>query len=588
MAAGTLTLNRTLNETWTTRERLEKSLAGMREVRRPGEQEIFEIASLAQPNRTRYVMAFGNSGRGVKQRANKLYDGHAIRSFRYLSAGMYTGMSSPNRPWFEYGIADKDLQKYQPVKIWLSEVTKIVRQMLGGSNFYGAAKIGYSEISLFGTDACIMDEEYDWETGQAYPVCYPLTFGEYWIGLNHKLEPDRLIRQVNMTVRQIVKKFVADRHDPRQLNWNKVSIAVRNLWDNCNYESEVPVFHAIEPNDLWIPGRLDDKGKPWRSIKWEAGQGDRNTLLEEAGYHSQPFWAPRWEVKSSDVYGYGPGHDALTDIRVLQLQGKRKGEATDYAVKPPLLSPSNLRIKMQPGAVTYASQADMAAVKEVWKVDYRALTEIRNDQLDLRDVIDEATYARLFMLMSRLSESSAERTVPEIVAREEEKMTQLGPVIERVNDEKLTVSCDRAFDIAARNEMLPPPPPEMEGMPLELGFTSILAQAQKMIGLQQTDRATGFVGQVNAAFPGSGAGDNIDTDKLVSDYWERSGAPPEALRDPRDREKIRVQRSQAERAQAAAAQMPDLKAGAEGVKALAETPVQGGAASFFDKIINAS
>lgn len=68
---GTPRLNRSINERWTTRERLEKTLSGMREVRRPGEQEIFEIASLAQPNRTRQVMAFGNNGRGVKSRANK-------------------------------------------------------------------------------------------------------------------------------------------------------------------------------------------------------------------------------------------------------------------------------------------------------------------------------------------------------------------------------------------------------------------------------------------------------------------------------------------------------------------------------------
>lgn len=585
---GTLHRTRSLSETWTTRERLEKTLASMRKVRQPGEQEIFEIASLAQPNRTRHVMAFGNNGRGVTKRANKLHDGHAVRSFRYLNAGMYSGMSSPNRPWAQYGIEDKDLQNFQPVKIWLAQASRLVLQMLGASNFYAAAKIGYGEISLFGTDACIMDEEIDFETGEAYPVCYPLTFGEYWIGLNHKLEADRLIRYDSMTCRQVVKKFVANPLDPRETDWNKVSPAVQAMWDRGDYEAEVPVYHAIEPNDAWVPGRLDNRGKPWLSFKWEGGQGDKHVLLEEKGYRSQPFWAPRWEVRGSDVYGFGPGHDALADIRVLQLQAKRKGEATDYAVKPPLLSPSNLRIKMQPGAVTYASQADMAGVKEVWKVDYRAIGEIRQDQADLRDIIDEATYARLFMLISRLDSSSAERTVPEIVAREEEKITQLGPVIERVNNEKLAIALDRAFDIAAFNDRLPEPPQELESMPLELDFTSILAQAQKMIGLQQSERAVGFVGNVEKAFPGSGASDNINTDKLVIDYWDRAGAPPEALRDERERDGLRADRAQQQRAQAAAAQMPDLKAGAEGVKALAETPVAGGSASFFDKIINAS
>jgi hypothetical protein len=50
------------------------------------------------------------------------------------------------------------------------------------------------------------------------------------------------------------------------------------------------------------------------------------------------------------------------------------------------------------------------------------------------------------------------RNVEEIAARNEEKLTQLGPVIERVNNEKLQVAIERAFGIMQRMHLLPPSP----------------------------------------------------------------------------------------------------------------------------------
>jgi hypothetical protein len=54
-----------------------------------------------------------------------------------------------------------------------------------------------------------------------------------------------------------------------------------------------------------------------------------------------------------------------------------------------------------------------------------------------QDGVDRLAYADVFNAITNL-EGSADRTVPEINARLEEKMTQLGPVIERVNNEKLS------------------------------------------------------------------------------------------------------------------------------------------------------
>lgn len=583
---GTLSLSgRSLSPRQTTREYLEKRLAGMKERRQPREAEIVEIASLAQPFRTRFVNALATNGRNKRSKLNKLYDGHAIRSFRFLTGGMYSGLSSPNRPWFRFTLQDRDLMKFHPVKVWLAEVEKIIGTMLATSNFYSAAKLGYGEIGLFGTDACIMDEAVDFENGSVRPACFPQTFGEYWIACNSSLEPDTLIRETTMTVRQIVEKFVRDKADPTRGDWSKVTPAVLSAWDQGNYENEIVVYHAIEPNPEYIPGRFDAKGKPWRSVKWESGQGDKSTLLEVSGYNSQPFWAPRWEVTGTEDYGQGPGQDALPDMRTLQLQAKRKGEATDMAVKPPMMAPPGVKLKTAPGSITFAATPDQANVKAVFQSDYRAIEVIGRDAMDCRDAIDDSTYARLFMAISNM-EGSADRTVPEIAAREEEKLTQLGPVIERVNTEKLQVAVDRAFDIAARNNMLPPPPQELEGVALGLDFISILAQAQRMIGMQQTERALGFVGSLEQMIPGCGAGDNIDTDALVADYWDRSGAPAQGLKDSQLRDQERQQRQQQQQAERMAQMAPAAEKMASAAQTMAETPVNGGDRTLFDSLIS--
>lgn len=592
---GTLSVKAPVRNAWADRSEredkpvtwAEKQMAALKAQRQPYEADVVQIASLAQPNRSRFVVAMSGTNNAKASRSNNLYDGHAIRSFRYLTNGMYSGLSSPNRPWFRFKLPDDDLTKFYPVATWLADVQEIVSRMLATSNFYGAAKIGYSEIGVFGTDACIMGTALDHETGLVYPVCYPLTFGEYWLGLNAQLEPDRLMRQTQMTTRQMVQAFAVDRLNPRDVDWSKLSQPVVNAWDNGNYDTEHAVMQLIEPNDAFDPRRADAAGMPWRSIKWEPGASSRGEkLLEESGFNSQPFWAPRWEVTGSDVYGYGPGHDALSDMKVLQLQAKRKGEATDYAVKPPMKAPASVRIKWAPGSVTHVAQVDQAKVEPLWQTDYRAIEVIGRDQLQAREAIDEATYARLFMAISNL-EGSADRTVAEIAAREEEKLTQLGPVIERVNNEKLAVALDRAFDIAARNNMLPPPPEELYGMPVEVDFISILAQAQRMIGMQQTDRAIGFVGGLNQLTGSTAASENIDVDELVRDYWDRAGAPPKGLRDPKERDADR--QAQAQQAAAMrAAEMAKVAAPAAGAaKALAETPVAGGDSTLFDRLTGA-
>ena len=94
-------------------------------------------------------------------------------------------------------------------------------------------------------------------------------------------------------------------------------------------------------------------------------------------------------------------------------------------------------------------------------------------------------YNDLFRL---ILEGRSKVTASEIAAREEEKLLLIGPVLERLHDELLIPLIDRTFRLMLALDMLPPCPPELSGRHLKVEFVSLLAQAQKLVGISATDQ----------------------------------------------------------------------------------------------------
>jgi hypothetical protein len=567
--------------TRTPREHADRRISQLMQARSTLDPVWYEIATLAQPARSRFLSSNGRGNGRANQRAkaHRLYDGHAIQAFRILSGGMTSGLSSPSRPWFKLGVPDDDMMKFEPVQAWLGDVERIIYAFLSHTNFYTAAKTGYAELGLFGTEAMFMEEH--WQKGMVFST---LTAGEYYIATGATGYVDTLARHCPMTVHQVVEKFVADRFDKRQMHWDRVSQVVRNAWDASRDDTPVDVMQIVEPNPDWDPGRFDSAGKRFRSMYWEMGRDMKTGPLSLGGYEEQPFVAARWETTGNDVYGSGPGWDALPDMRALQVQAKRLGEATDMLVKPPTIGPAGVKVKMIPGAHTTAASVDMAQVKPLYEIDPRVIEFVKGDMERLYGKIDAAAYADVFMAITQM-DGVQPRTVEEIFARNEEKMTQLGPVVERVSTEMLQPVLDRVFYSLMRRGALPPAPEELHGVQLSVEFISVLAQAQRMVGLSQIERVVGFVGNLAAAYPS--AADNVDPDELVREYANRAGAPPKILRGEDEVDALRQQRTAQQQQQQAAELMPAVKDGADAAELLSRAPVNQGQSSLLDALMNA-
>lgn len=538
------------------RERSEKRLTGLKALRQPYEAEWKEIAQHAQPNRSRFL--FDDSNRQYRRTNRAIYNSHGILAFRTLAAGMTSGLSSPSRPWFRLTTYDEAGLDDQEIREWLSDVEKRMYAFLAETNFYAAAKSGYAEMGMFGTEACVMVEH-----PVRGAVCWPLTVGEYWIALGDDGTPDTLYRHINMSVVQTVQSFGLD----------KVSATVKNNYDNGDYDKIVKVVHAIEPNAVEDKNLKTAKGKPWRSFYWDQQDGDKiNGYLRLKGYDDQPFWASRWDTMGGDTYGVSPGMEALPDLRELQLQTKRKTEATAFLIKPEKIVPSTLKLTGQAGNVVSVASVDKDQVIVPYQIPPAAIGEIVQDIERVTQSVDRLAYADLFLAITQM-EGIQPRNVEEIASRNEEKMTQLGPAIERVNGEKLKIAIDRTFGIMSRLGLLPPAPESLQGQNLKIDFVSILTQMQRMVGMGQTERVTSFIGNLAAAFPE--AADKLNVDETIDDYADRAGAPPKIIRSEADVEEIRQGREQQQKMQQMAAAMPAVQQGADAARLLSEAAQNG-------------
>jgi hypothetical protein len=498
-----------------------------------------EISEYQQPRAGRFVATDRNRG---DKRANHILDNTAVFGARTLAAGLMSGITSPARPWFRLEIKDKDLMESGPVKTWLHDTAALVRAIFASSNTYRALHTIYEELGLFGTAASIVLPDFDNVLHH-----YPMTIGEYALATNAKGEVDTMCREFQMTVAQMVEQFGKE----------NCSQTVRDLYSKGTYDAWVDVIHLVQPRKDRDISKRDAKNMRFASLYLEPGKDGADKFLSESGFRRFPVLAPRWVVTGNDVYGTSPGMECLGDVKQLQHQQLRKGQAIDYQVQPPLQVPTKYKEAQKarlPGGVFYVdSLGQNQGVRSAFEVNLD-LSHLLVDIQDVRQRIKSAYYADLFLMLANDTRSGI--TATEVAERHEEKLLMLGPVLERLHNELLSPLIDVAFEFASTAGILPPPPPELEGMDLNVEFISVLAQAQRAVATQGMDRLLGTVGQMAAVKPD--VLDKLDFDQIVDDYGDAYGVNPKIIVPDDQVAALRQQRAQAMQAQQAAMAAPQM------------------------------
>ena len=308
---------------------------------------------------------------------------------------------------------------------------------------------------------------------------------------------------------------------PVPCNISEITQVVINLVINA--------AHAIEPNDdRYVEGSLFKTEKMFRSVYWEACKtNEDNRVLRIGGFDVFPAIVFRWDVSGGDVYGNSPGMEALGDAIQLQHEQERKAQGIDYQTKPPLQVPPGLKhheVDGEPGGMTTVPNAGRdPGVRTLFesRID---LSMLREDIEDVRMRIRRTMFTDLFLMMQQLDKSMTAR---EAIIRDSEKLLMLGPMLEGLFGGSLKAVIDLLFYYMVEAGLVPDPPEQLAAAELDVEFVSPLAQAQRGIGINATDRLLQTAGALAGLKPD--VLDVINGDETLRMYARDLGVDPDML-----------------------------------------------------------
>lgn len=518
-----------------------------------------EINKFISPRTARFLQSEINKG---YKRQQEMINETVLFARRTFESGLMAGMSSSVRPWFVLGPPDPEMKEFAPVKEWLDRVVKAMREMMVRSNLYGVLPRAYACCGDYGTAAFGVQEDQ-----RDVFRCYPFPIGSFMIGANDRMVVDTLYIETLMTVRQVVEKFGLE----------NVSPSVRNLWDKGSYSQWIPIVHAMEPNFAREGGKLNSRDKAFLSVYFEDG-GNLRDPLRVAGFDEFPAIAPRYRLEGGDVYGSDcPGMMCLGSQKALQLEERRKYQGIDKMVNPPVNVDATLRnvgTNLLPGGVNFVTGLNQSANAGIRPV-YQVTPQLADLKEDIKEVEYRVKRAYFEDLMLMLAQREYDKTAREVDGLEQEKLLVLGPLMEQWNDDLFDPLIDRVFNMMMRRGMFPPPPKELQGKPLRVEYTSIMAQAQKLVGVASVERFVGFVTNVATSTQQFDILHKVDFDQVVDDYGDMTGISAKIIRSDDAVAAIREREKQAQQAQQMAASMPALAQGASAVKDLGDVNVEG-------------
>lgn len=481
----------------------------------------------------------------------KIINSTPLRASKNAQSGLQAGVTSPSRPWKRLGPDNPDLDEVEGAKQFYAELDKRFDLVLARSNFYQAAHTAYADFVDFGPAALQIDEH-----AEDVIRCVVHPIGSWVAAKNADGRVDVFYRDYRVTGHELVDRFGED----------ALPVELRDQVRRSPYTRH-DLYNAIEPNPYYQEGvpAIGLAAFKYLSVWWIGGK--ETGFVKTHGYHEFPVMVWRfYQSDTGDVYGGSPGMDALGDAKQVQHQERKKLEALDKLVTPPLQAPTSLQatgVFMVPGKVTYHD--GQQKVEPLFKLDL-PLQYVLQDIAAIEQRISEAYFEDLFLMITR--NVQRQTTAREIEERHEEKLIMLGPVLESISDDFLDPAVDRVLAVMKRAKLWPKAPRELLGVGFKIEYISILAQAQRAIQTIPIEQGLNFAGAAAQFLPE--VLDRINPDGVIEEYLDRIGFPPEAIRTRREAEEIRTARGKQIQQQA---QLEQAKLAADAAKSAANAPL---------------
>lgn len=478
---------------------------------------------------------FGDTSKGVR-RDRRVFSSVGSQANRDLASFLHATITNPAMDWSKLRFRSDVLNNDQASVLWMQDSIKKVHIAFNESNLNAEIGEGWGQIGALGTMA-IFHEEIQDELGNFEKFNFQTWhLSEIAIAENALGMVDTIYRKFTMTLKQLYEKF-GDAIGPDMMDKLESSPL-----------EEHHLYHAIYPRsakDVKLTNGVSTPDKRPFASCYVLCKGSK--ILREDGYYEFPVYVPRWSTLPGEVYGYGPGHTALSDIRSLNKIWEEGLKALAKSVNPPIFSTKQnmFSADLRPGKIN--TVRDVNQIKEF-------ITQSRLDLLEysistLTGTIKSAFYIDKLLLPPRTE--TGEMTAFEVAQRLEQLQQILGPVVSRFNDELLVPLTMRSIKMLQRNGVILDYPPLIKqvaqvsgtkAIDVEILFSNSLARSQQLSELrnvQQWIQETAMMAQINPEVL-----DRIDFDE-VSEYSAKiRGIPEQMIKSDDDVQAMRQQRQQ--------------------------------------------
>ncbi len=462
---------------------------------------------------------------GTKRNTNIL-DNTAMVDNELLAGTLHGMLTNPSSVWFEMTTGDDKLDQDDQVRTWLQDTVLRMHVAMNNTNFQTEVHEFYLDLCSFCTASMTVleDAEKDFTLQSQF-------IKEIFIRENSKGIVDEVTRCFSWEARKIVQEFGIE----------AVTDEVRAQYESGKND-KFEIVHCTYPNENYGTKKQTSKDP----IISEYILVKDKKLLRKKGFQEMPWLVARWSKASGEVYGRGPGMNALPTAKMLNLMEETVIRGAQKTIDPPLQAPDDGfvgKIKTRPASINY----------------YRAggskddrITPIYNDAridygLQVLEAHRKMVHQAFYVDQLQLQQDRGNMTATEVNARTDEKMRFLGPLLGRLQVEFLAPLIDRVFAIMLRRGRFLPPPAVLQGRKLDVRYSSVIAKMQRaaeVASIFETMQAIAPFVQIMPEVT-----DNFDGDAAARGIAAMKSFPQKFLKDVKERDQIRAGRAQAQQKQ---------------------------------------
>ena len=436
------------------------------------------------------------------------FDSTAAWANEQLAAALHGLLTGPTAPWFQLRAQDAEADDDAALRAWLDEAGRRMMAVFNSpaSNFQSQIHEVYLDICCLGSGALYVEE------GAGGVRFSARSLAECCFEDDADGRIEGVYRRFTLTARQAAALWGAAAGEA----------VARALRDPGGVDQPLAFLHVVRPR------RARGEGAMAADMAFESlyiALEDR-TLIAEGGYRDMPYMTPRWSKVAGETYGRSPAMTALPDIRMIDAMARTVIQAAEKAAAPPLIVPDDgfaLPISTAPNSLIFR-RTGFGAGETIQPLQTGGSVNIGLEMMErVREQILRAFNVDWFNLAP-----APGMTATEVVARQQERMRLIGPMIGRLQSELLGPLVTRVFGLLLRRGVFGPPPVDLAEIALKVDYVSPVAKAQRQDELFAIDGLRRAASELAALDPA--AAQAFDAEAALRRTAAILGAPSGLLR----------------------------------------------------------